>query len=119
MEIYAEKAVSKAGKPFTKVTALLENYREPSNPKALFANMSEEAKAQFASYATEDENGRLGMIVDDYASEYRVSSETVSTPKGTWVAIRIYFKSIVPGEKSERADRKDIFELREEIEEEE
>ena len=112
MKIVAEKAVSQQGKEYTKVTAILENFKDPAKTKQMFASMSDEAKEQFAEHAVDD-NGTLAMMIDEFKSEMGISCETVKTPDKTWVATRLYFKTLVPTERVEKKVYKDIFEIRE------
>ena len=112
MKIVAEKAVSQQGKEYTKVVAILENFKDPAKTKEMFASMSDEAKEQFAEHAVDD-NGRLAMMIDEFKSEMGISCETVKTPDKTWVATRLYFKTLVPIEWVEKKVYKNIFEIRE------
>ena len=112
MKIVAEKAISNSGKEYTRVVAILDNFKDPAKTKEMFASMSDEAKEQFAEHAVDD-NGTLAMMIDEFKSEMGISCETVKTPDKTWVATRLYFKTLVPVEWVEKKVYKDIFEIRE------
>lgn len=111
-KIIAEKAVSKKGVPYTKITAEIWNSRKPSQPGEMYASLVGDAvKEKFAAFATE-EDGRLVLMIDDKESSFSLVAEPSDYEK-PFVKLLIYDVEVVDYEP--RGESKDVFELRDEI----
>lgn len=111
-KIIAEKAISKKGVPYTKITAEIRNSKKPSQPGEMYASLVGDAvKEKFAAFATE-EDGRLVLMIDDKESSFSLVAEPSDYEK-PFVKLLIYDVEVVDYEP--RGESKDVFELRDEI----
>lgn len=111
-KIIAEKAISKKGVPYTKITAEIWNSKKPSQPGEMYASLVGDAvKEKFAAFATE-EDGRLVLMIDDKESSFSLVAEPSDYEK-PFVKLLIYDVEVVDYEP--RGESKDVFELRDEI----
>ena len=113
MKIIAEKALSKKGVPYTKITAEIWNSKKPSQPGEMYASLvGDEVKEKFAAFATE-EDGKLVAMIDDKRSSFALVAEPSDFEK-PFLKLLIYRIEIVDYEP--KTESKDIFAIREGIE---
>lgn len=117
MKIAACKTLSKQGKEYTKMTAVIDNFRDPGNPGEIAVTMSEDARGVFARLASvetnENSDEALVMYVNQRESEMEMRAE--SWEKGKPPIRKLHFFTIAAGDAPEMREYKDVFELRNEI----
>ena len=119
MKVTAIRTLSKQGKEYTKMTATIDNFRDPGNPGEIAVTMSEDARDMFARLASVEtnENGDevLVMYVNQREGEMEMRAE--SWEKGKPPIRKLHFFTIIGGDAPEVREYRDVFEIRSEIKE--
>ena len=117
MKIVACKTLSKQGKDYTKMTATIDNFRDPGNPGEIAVTMSEDARDVFARVASVETNDNgdeaLVMHVNQRESETEMRAE--SWEKAKPPIRKLHFFTIAACDAPEMREYKDVFEIRNEI----